>query len=294
MARTKKKLGDILVEMGAIDPLQLQSALGYANQWGMPLGRAVVDRNFCSRDDVLRALSLQTGHPVIRLDGHPMDKKMAGVVPVKLAEELRVVPLKLGGKRGEVLELAVAAPGDLGTVDRVLQASGKRSAVVHLAHDEEVERALGRLYHGKADVAPAVQPLARSVAVQSENVFELEEAEGLLETPDEAPGPRPVRLFGWHQASMRALKAMIERGGVQAEPLAEGDVSTLSGDDVLIASTLALVTELPVGHRVPAKLIICGAPEDSDIADARALGAKVYLRPPFSTEQLVAAVKRVS
>src|SRR5437588_1196989 len=99
--------------MGAIDPMQLQAALGHQKQWGLPLGQAVVEKRFCSADDVLRALQVQTGHPVIRLDGLKLDPAMAQVLPHKSAEKLRVVPLRLDGKRSEVLVIAVAAPGGL-------------------------------------------------------------------------------------------------------------------------------------------------------------------------------------
>ena len=284
----KKKLGEILIEMGAIDPMQLQSAMGYHQQWGVPLGKAVVEKNFCSADDVLRALSLQTGHPVIRLDGQPLDARLASVVPVRSAEKLRAVPLRLDGKRKEVLVVAVAAPGGLETLDALQSVSGKQRLVVHLAHDEEIERAIGKMYYGRepTKAPPPVQPLSK-VEIQNEQEIEL---------PPVDAGPvqtrKPVRLFGWHDASMRALQTMIERAGIKATPVSEDELLELTIDDVLIASTLGLHTVLPAGVRPLAKLIICGVRDDLDVQDAKQLGAKVYLRPPFSTEQLEGAVRR--
>lgn len=289
MAPVKKKLGEILVEMGAIDPLQLQAAMGYHQQWGVPLGKAVVDRNFCSADDVLRALSLQTGHPVIRLDGLQFDARLASVVPVRSAERLRAVPLRLEGKRKEVLAVAVSAPGGLETLDNLQSVSGKQRLLVHLAHDAEIERAIGKLYYGrdpeKAPPAPTV-PLSR-VEIQNEAEIDLPAADA---------GPvklrRPVRLFGWHDASMRALQSMLERMGIKAAPVEEDQLLELAVDDVLIASTLGLHTVLPPGVRPLARLIICGVRDDLDVNDAKMMGAKVYLRPPFSPEQLDGAVRR--
>lgn len=290
VAPVKKKLGDILLEMGALDPLQLQSALGYHQQWGVPLGKAVVERKFCSADDVLRALSLQTGHPVIRLDGQPLDSRLASVVPVRTAEKLRVVPLRLEGKRGEVLVIAVAAPGGLETLDAVQSVSGKQRLVAHLAHDDEIERAIGKLYYGREPAVPApppVEPISRHVGIENENELE-------LSLPEEQPAApaRPVRMYGWHDASMRALQAMIERGGVKALPIADDQLSLLRTDDILIASTMGLQAAMPAGAKVNARLIICGVRDDLDVQDARALGAAIYLRPPFSTEQLQGAIRR--
>ncbi|MBX5482094.1 MAG: hypothetical protein IRZ16_09700 [Myxococcaceae bacterium] len=289
MPPVKKKLGEILLEMGAIDPLQLQSALGYHQQWGVPLGQAVVEKKFCSPDDVLRALSLQSGHPVLRLDGLPLDPRLASVVPVRTAEKLRAVPLRLEGKRKEVLVVAVAAPGGLETLDALQAVSGKQRLVVHIAHDAEIERAIGKLYYGREPEKPAPPPVVPLSKVGIQNEVEIE-----FSPVDEVPvkPSRPVLLFGWHEASMRALKTMIERAGIQASPISEDELLQLTAEDVLIASTLGLHTALPAGVRPSAKLIICGVREDLDVQDARALGARIYLRPPFSTEQLEGAVRR--
>ncbi len=287
----RKKLGEILLEMGAIDPLQLQSALGYQQQWGVPLGKAVVDKHFCSSDDVLRALSLQTGLPVARLDGETLDSRLASVVPLRTAERMRVVPLRLEGKRKEVLVIAIGAPADLATLDAVQSVSGKQRIVAHVAHDEEIERAIGRMYYGKLpekQPRPAVEPLVKA-AVVDETEFELEAAE----EPKAPPRPpRPVLLYGWHEASVKALKLLLERANLPAEALGEESLDAVTPEDILITTTLALQTALPSNHRVRARLIICGVRDDVDVPGAKALGARVYLRPPFTTEQLQGAVQR--
>lgn len=299
VAPPKKKLGEILIEMGALDPLQLQVALAFQQQWGVRLGRAVVEKGFCARDDVTRALATQAGHPMIRLDGVPLDPELAKLVPAKTAEMYRVVPLRVEGRRREVLALAIAAPAPLASVDAVLTVARKQRALVQIAHDEEIESAIGRLYHGKAEVAPAIEPLARAVGILNENVVELEDTQAALPELDRpAPPPppvqaRPVALFGWHEASMRALQIMISRGGEQAAAIPDEHLGHLRPDDVLLASTLGLQAVLAPGQRLPARLIICGITGGSDVQDAKALGARLYLRPPFSTEQLVEAVRQV-
>jgi hypothetical protein len=271
VAPIKTKLGEILLEMGVIDPLQLKSALGKHQERGIPLGKAVVEGRFCSEEDVLRALSIQSGHPVIKLDGRELDSSLVSILPVRSAERLRAVPLRLEGKRKEVLVVALAAPGGLETLDAIQSVSGKQKLEVHLAQDDEVTRAIGKLYYGRVPDSP---PAPVHAASHKE--------------------PPEVRIFGWHEASMRALQAMIERGGIKVSPLADEELFALKPADVLIASTLGLHANLPSGEKVPARLIICGVREDLDVDDARALGARMYLRPPFSMEQLKNAIERVS
>lgn len=273
--------------MGAIDDFQLKAARTHAQQWDMDLGRACVERGFCSADDVLRAYSLQTGYAVVSLDSVALDPHLAEVLPLKVSEQYRTVPLRLLGQRGENIALAMAPPADLAAIDAVLAYTKRRRAVVHIAHDAAIERAIARLY-GKETAAPVEAPTIRFVGLENENVFDFGEAE-----PEAKPKkklPKPVKLYGWHQASMRALKMMIERGGVLAEPLDDDGLELLEPDDIVITSTLGLRAVLPANQRLPATLIICGTPDEQDAEEAEVLGARVYLRPPFSTEQLVRAV----
>jgi len=288
MARGGKSVPDILLEMGAIDPQQLQVATSHAQQWGVTVERALVERRFCSADDVVRACSRQSGYPVINLDAEPLDRARADLLPLKFAEQYRVVPLGLQGRRYEVIEIAVAAPVDLTVVDALLALTKKSRAVVHLSHDEAITRAIARLY-GKGVVAPVpVAPPAkeRKVDVQNEQTFDFGQ--------EPAPPTKPVYLYGWHPAAMKAMSMMLEQGGLTPRALDDAGLDRIEPYDVVISTTLGLRTVLPGDARVKCLLIICGTPEPGDPEDARALGARLYLRPPHSTEQLKKAVQHVT
>ncbi|MBL8956065.1 MAG: hypothetical protein JNK82_35145 [Myxococcaceae bacterium] len=286
MARAGKSVTDILLEMGAIDPQQLQSATLHAQQWGVTIERALVERRFCSPDDVLRAASRQSGYPVINLDAEAIDPSRADLIPLKFAEHARVVPLGLQGRRYEVLEVAVAAPVDLTMVDALLALTKKSRAVIHLSHDEAIGRAIARLY-GKGGVAPPPPPppRERKTNVQNEETFDF----------GEEPSPsQTVYLYGWHPAAMKAMAMMLEQGGLKAAALDDVGLEGIGQFDVVISTTLGLRTVLPGDAKVRCLLIICGTQEAGDPDDARSLGAKLYLRPPHSTEQLKKAVQHVT
>jgi type IV pilus assembly protein PilB len=291
LSRATKSIADTLLAMGAIDEHQLQAANAHATQWSLPLHEAVVERRFCSRDDVVRAFSIQTGYPVINLDAQELDRSLAMLLPLKLAEQHRVVPLGLLGRRYEIIDLAVAVPAEIWVIDAILAVTRRQRANVHLASEDAIQRAIARLYSkgtvpSAAEPPPAPVPV-REVAVQNEETFDLE-----AQSAAPAPAP-PVRLYGWHPAMARALKMMLERGGVAAVDIDDEQLEKLNPEDVLISTTLGLRTVLPTDARLKMKLIICGTGEAGDSEDARALGAKLFLRPPLSTEQLVAAIKRV-
>ncbi len=284
-----RSVADILLEMGALDPLQLKAAQAHANQWGVPLEQAVVERRFCSVDDVVRACSRQTGYPVINLDAETLGPAQADLLPERLAVQYRAVPLRLTGRRYEVIELALQAPPNLQVVDTILAITKKSRAVVHLTHGEAIDRAIARLYRQGAVTTPqewaAPPPPERKVDVQNEHTFDFGE--------EPTPSAAPVFLFGWHPAAAKAMAMMLGQAGIASEVIDDDGLETIGQWDVLISTTLGLRTSLPGDARLKCRLIICGTPEAGDPEDAKALGAKLYLRPPHSTEQLKKAVQHV-
>ncbi len=145
----KKRLGDILLARGVMDSMQLQAALGFQRQWGLPLGQVVVDQGFAGAEQVFSALEEQTGIPAVDLDAQPVDPRLARLVPLKVAESYRVVPLRLEGPRDSVLVVAIAAPASLDALDVVKSVSGKGRVIPRLATDAALRRAIGRLYRGE-------------------------------------------------------------------------------------------------------------------------------------------------
>jgi type IV pilus assembly protein PilB len=150
----KKRLGDILLTRGVVDSLQLQSALAFQRQWGLPLGQVVVDQGFAPAELVFSALQEQTGIPSVDLDAQPLDARLARLVPQRVAESHRVVPLRLEGKHDSTLVVAIEAPASLEALDVVKSVSGKARIVPRLASDKAIRRAISRMYRGEALEVP--------------------------------------------------------------------------------------------------------------------------------------------
>lgn len=302
--------------MGAVDPLQLRAALAHQEKWGGKLGKALVDLRFCAPADVANALALQTGLTLIDLDAEQLEPRLAYLIPVKTAERLGVVPLRLEGKRQEALVFAAVAPAGLATLDAVRSVSGKSRVVPQLASDGGVERAIGFLYYGKPrEAAPPTAVPLRELRIETESSFE---PEAETQSPEEVPleattlaeatfaraapsAPRAAQrqtgqvwLFGWDEARGKALTTMLKMGGVEARLIEDEALLGVAAEDVIVASTLALHAVLPAGQKLESgKLIICGLAHDADMKDAHDLGARLYLRPPFSPEQLAKSIARV-
>ena len=167
----RKPLGEILLGMGAIDSLKLKSALAFQRQWGTPLGRALVENNLCSREQVLAGLARQAGMSVIDLSGVQPSAAALALISFKVAQQHKVIGLRVEGKRQDVLVVAIAAPASIDALDAVRSVSGKSRVVAHLAHDEAIERAIAKHFQGVSSAEPASEGTA--ARPQSELEFEL-------------------------------------------------------------------------------------------------------------------------
>jgi|CXWL01.1.fsa_nt_gi hypothetical protein len=166
----KRALGEILMSMGAIDSLKLKSALAYQRQWGIPLGKVLVENRLCSKELVLVGLAKQAGLAVIDLATVEPAREALALISHKVAEQHKVIGLKVEGKRQDVLVVAIAAPASIAALDAVRSVSGKSRVVAYLAADEAIERAIAQHYQG---VASAAAPKEGNAAVpQSELEFE--------------------------------------------------------------------------------------------------------------------------
>ena len=112
----------------------------------VPLGRALVREGLCTEADILRALSMQLGLPAIDLDRERLDPKLTRLVPKRIAQKYRVVPLRLEKGERVVLHIAIPAPASLEALDAVRAVSGKPRVEPHLASDTALGHALAALY----------------------------------------------------------------------------------------------------------------------------------------------------
>ncbi|MFP2960868.1 hypothetical protein ACLEPN_24425 [Myxococcus sp. 1LA] len=262
----KKRLGDILLERGVVDALQLHSALAYQRKWGVPLGQVVVDQRFSTAQQVLEALAFQAGMQTVDLDVQPPDASLTWLIPERVAEAHRVVPLKLEGQGGRdsVLVVAIAAPASLASLDAVKSVSGKPRVVAKLASDASIRRAIGRLYRGETgEAAP------RRAGMES---FSLPDAEESM----------PMVLGG----SMAELTNMEAPSGEEGLPLL-GSLEEVVAQPQAVPSQMQRLVQairaMPAPETQPAQVM----PASASLAEAQ--HAQVM---PASASQAVPAALR--
>jgi hypothetical protein len=131
---TRPRLGSILLEKGWITHERLDAALEQARLTGMRLGETLLSRGWLFEPELASALAEQAGLRYVDLVRHPLDPKVARLLPLEVARRMFAVPVRFTDD-GRV-EVAVADPADADqeVLERVLGRSvelvvGERSAI---------------------------------------------------------------------------------------------------------------------------------------------------------------------
>ena len=90
----KRRLGQILVEMGAVTDEQVNRALLHGRQKKMRIGEALVNLGFTDEEQVGRALCRQFGFPFVDLTKGKLSPATIESIPPDVVREKRIVPVK--------------------------------------------------------------------------------------------------------------------------------------------------------------------------------------------------------
>lgn len=145
----RKKIGELLIESGAVSQEQVRKALGQQRAYGnsQRLGSVIITLGFASASAVARALARQYDLPFIELPEIP--EQVRSLVSLDFQAEHRVVVFKLEREgRSERLHVAVDDPSDLTVVDE-LSFQLNKPIRVHVAAEDDLDQALD-LVSGRA------------------------------------------------------------------------------------------------------------------------------------------------
>ncbi|HSI34006.1 MAG TPA: ATPase, T2SS/T4P/T4SS family [Tepidisphaeraceae bacterium] len=109
MAKAQKKLGEILMEWGFVQPKEVEKALAHAKTKGMRIGDALLDLKLCTENHVYKALAQQHGMEYIDLDKNSVPPNAVNLIPDELMRKFLILPL---GKDGGKLRIAIHDPLD--------------------------------------------------------------------------------------------------------------------------------------------------------------------------------------
>ena len=204
--KTKKLLGQELVESGVISQEELSSALGLQRQSHERLGKLLIDLGAISETDLVKQLSEHLGIPFVTAEDFPTVPVVENAFSVKFMREWKFAPI--GVENGD-LRVAMADPLDQGTMDAIRLYTQYRKIDVVLAPESEILDLIEKFYGNQAST------LGRLVEGYDDGELdslgeESDDVEHLKDLASEAPVIRLVNLIISRAIESRASDIHIE------------------------------------------------------------------------------------
>ena len=154
-ARKKIRIGDLLVEAGAITEDELQQALAKQKEEGGRIGNVIMDMGFISRELLITVLTTQMGIDFIELKAAKIDENVIKLVSDKLANQYKVMPIGYAEDNPNILRLAMADPMDLVAIDDIAITTNLQVEPV-LAFEDDIQECIGK-YYGNVQAIKAAE-----------------------------------------------------------------------------------------------------------------------------------------
>ena len=154
-ARKKIRVGDLLVEAGAITEDQLQQALEKQKEDGGRIGNVIMQMGFISKELLITVLTTQMGIEYCEVRSVQIDESVLKLVPDSLVAKYRAMPICFDPDNPNILKVAMADPMDLTAVDDISISSGLQVEPM-LSFDDDLGEVIGK-YYGSAQAMEAAE-----------------------------------------------------------------------------------------------------------------------------------------
>lgn len=180
----KRRLGNLLVEAGAITQQNLDDALLEQQHSKQKLGEILIDHGVISERQVVDFLSRQLGVRRFNLDKFAPRKDLDNVVPKELALRARAVPLL---RKGSLLLVATADPTNKVAIEELQQ---------------ETRMEIESVICTRAEFRQAFETVYQSECAQADdNLFDFE---AIVDT-EEDPAPEQVEEEAMNLSSLQSM-----------------------------------------------------------------------------------------
>jgi general secretion pathway protein E len=191
---TNNRLGEILLESGAIHSDQLNEALINQNTQGGLLGEFLVSRGYISSDTLARAVAQQLNLEFCTPAKERIPEEILQIITPRHAHEYHVIPVAAGL---DWVRLATCTPHMVAKMDRLCRELG-RKVYWAITTPEEIEKSLERYYRAQLNSVGTVledldeNDLSRLATATTLEITDLSSIENLA---NEAPIIRMVNLM---------------------------------------------------------------------------------------------------
>lgn len=181
--RRKKRLGDLLVEVGVISEEQLGNALEMqkGEKKGEKLGSVLIELGFTTEQQIMEALQQQLGIESIDLSSIRIQDEIIKMIDESVLRKYSLIPFAFSEKNPNILKVAMSDPLDIRAMDDISIITGfqiERCVTVQ----SDIAAAIDR-YYGNAEVLRVAEQYTKERTQQSEAALQNEQRQEQADAP---------------------------------------------------------------------------------------------------------------
>lgn len=188
--RTKKKLGEMLLESGLLTEEQLNNAVANQKRANLKLGEFLVREGLLSGAQVVDQIAKQLRVKKYSAEKYPITLELARVIPADIAQKHQVVPLK---KTSHLLTVAMTDPMDINALDAIEMYTNTEVETI-ICTSQEMNQLIGSLYGTYSGIGGVLEDMQYEKEEEAERAALMEDVEvgSLQNMAEEAPVVRLV------------------------------------------------------------------------------------------------------
>ena len=281
--RKKIRIGDLLVEAGAITSEELEEAIAYQKENGGKLGTVLVNQGFISQELLITVLTTQMGIDFVEIKACKLDDDILKLVPENLVNKYKALPIGFDENNPNILRVAMVDPMDLNAIDDIGIATNTQVEPV-LAMEEDMNATIGK-YFGSAQAMEAAEQYRKER--ESDMLSEAEE-EALNEDIENSPIVLLVKQIIEGGVRQRASDIHIEplESSVRVRYRIDGALKQVMSYDYTLLSAISARIKIIGGMDIAEKR----KPQDGRITimvDRREYDVRVSILPTVYGEKTV-------
>ena len=117
--RTKKRLGDLLIDANIITPEQLSEALGKQKNMGGKLGQVLVQLGMTDEEEVMQAMHTQLNLPIARIREAKIPDEVVKLIPENVVRKYNCFPYEVDENNPNILHVAMEDPLNIIALDDI-------------------------------------------------------------------------------------------------------------------------------------------------------------------------------
>jgi type IV pilus assembly protein PilB len=192
----RRRIGQVLVDLGFIDDDQLWSILDEAKTSLQQTGQVAISRGLVTEEQLLQALAEQHGLRLVNVEEIKPTPEVLTLVPETMATVYKVLPLSIKDK---VLTIAIGDPVNMTAVDDLRNLLSVNEVLAQLASPKIIEEHLKKIYAGKEEsILDVLQSIEQDPKLQARGGGRGEmsiDLDGILEMANEAPVRKLINMI---------------------------------------------------------------------------------------------------